>query len=100
MRRAAARPQDLVARYGGEEFVLLLPHQDVAGAEFVARKLLDEVAQLAIPHAKSTAGPLVTVSMGLASTTPNEKVDPANLVKMADALLYRSKAEGRNRYSL
>lgn len=100
MRRAAARPQDLVARYGGEEFALLLPHQDVAGAEFVARKLLEEVAQLAIPHAKSTAGPLVTVSMGVASTTPNEKIDPANLVKMADALLYRSKAEGRNRYSL
>jgi diguanylate cyclase (GGDEF)-like protein len=55
MRRAAARPQDLVARYGGEEFALLLPHQDTAGAEVVARKLLEEVALLGICHAKSSA---------------------------------------------
>jgi diguanylate cyclase (GGDEF)-like protein len=100
MRRAAARPQDLVARYGGEEFALLLPHQDAAGAEFVARKLLEEVGLLAIVHGKSTAGPQVTVSMGVASMTPNERVDPATLVKAADALLYRAKAEGRNRYCL
>ena len=100
MRRAAARPQDLVARYGGEEFALLLPHQDILGAEVVARKLLDEIAALAIEHVKSSAGPLVTVSMGLASLIPNERIDPGTLVKAADALLYRAKAEGRNRYCL
>ena len=100
MRRAAARPQDLVARYGGEEFALLLPHQDGAGAEVVARKLLEEVALLGIVHAKSSAGNTVTVSMGLASIVPSERFDPGTLVKAADALLYRAKAEGRNRYCL
>jgi diguanylate cyclase (GGDEF)-like protein len=100
MRRAAARPQDLVARYGGEEFALLLPHQDTAGAEVVARKLLEEVALLGIGHAKSSAGNTVTVSMGVASIVPSERFDPGTLVKAADALLYRAKAEGRNRYCL
>jgi diguanylate cyclase (GGDEF)-like protein len=100
MRRAAARPQDLVARYGGEEFALLLPHQDTAGAEVVARKLLEEVALLGICHAKSSAANTVTVSMGVASIVPSERFDPGTLVKAADALLYRAKAEGRNRYCL
>ena len=100
MRRAAARPQDLVARYGGEEFALLLPHQDSPGAEVVARKLLEEVGLLGICHVKSSARNTVTVSMGLASIVPSERFDPATLVKAADALLYRAKAEGRNRYCL
>ena len=93
-------PQDLVARYGGEEFALLLPHQDNPGAEVVARKLLEEVGLLGICHVKSSAGNTVTVSMGLASIVPSERFDPATLVKAADALLYRAKAEGRNRYCL
>ena len=98
MRRAAARPQDLVARYGGEEFVILLPQEDLAGAETVARKLLDEMAQLKIPHERSSASPWVTLSMGVATLTPDDENQAASLVKIADALLYDAKAGGRNRY--
>ena len=99
MKRAAMRPQDLVARYGGEEFVILLPHQDLAGAEGVARKVLEEIALMGIVHERSSVGPWVTVSMGVASLTPNERHEPGILVKSADALLYEAKAGGRNRYS-
>ena len=98
MRRAAMRPQDMVARYGGEEFAILLPQEDVAGAEAVARKVLDEIAELAIVHERSSAGPHVTVSMGVAAVTPSEKLDAGTLVKAADALLYEAKAGGRKRY--
>lgn len=100
MKRAAMRPQDLVARYGGEEFAILLPHLDIVGAEGVARKVLEEIALLGIVHERSSAGPWVTVSMGVASMTPNERHEPGVLVKNADELLYRAKAEGRNRYLL
>lgn len=100
MQRAAARPQDMVARYGGEEFVVLLPHLDTHGAEGVARRLLEEVAQLGIAHARSPAAPQVTVSLGIASVTPNERRAPDLLVKAADALLYEAKATGRNRYCI
>ena len=98
MLRAAARPQDMVARYGGEEFAVLLPHLDARGAEGVARRLLEEVEQLGIAHARSTAGPQVTISMGIAGVTPSERHEPGLLVKAADALLYQAKAAGRNRY--
>ena len=98
MRRAAARPQDLVARYGGEEFVILLPQEHLSGAEHVAKKLLDEIARLAIPHQHSSASPWVTVSMGVASVTPGEGRAPTMLVRCADALLYEAKAAGRNQY--
>lgn len=98
MRRAAMRPQDMLARYGGEEFAILLPYEDISGAEAVARKVLDEIALLKIPHALSSVGPMLTVSMGVASLTPNERIGSAVLVKSADALLYEAKASGRNRY--
>ena len=99
MRRAAGRPQDLVARYGGEEFAILLPLEDGHGAEGVARRLLDEVSLLSIPHAQSSVTPWVTVSMGLASMVPTDGATPGDLIKRADALLYQAKASGRNRYS-
>lgn len=98
MRRAAMRPQDMLARYGGEEFAILLPYEDIGGAEAVARKVLDEIAQLAIPHEYSSVGPRLTVSMGVASITPSERIESAALVRGADALLYEAKASGRNRY--
>jgi diguanylate cyclase (GGDEF)-like protein len=89
-----------VARYGGEEFAILLPQEDVAGAETVARRVLDEIEVLGIAHARSSAAPIVTVSMGVAAVTPNEKLDAGQLVKLADALLYQAKAGGRNRFVL
>lgn len=98
MRRSAMRPQDVVARYGGEEFVILLPHEDLDGAEAVARKLLDEIARLKIAHERSAVSPLVTVSMGVASTMPHEQRESALLIKCADSLLYKAKAAGRNRF--
>ncbi len=98
MRRSALRPQDMVARYGGEEFAILLPHEDLPGAEAVARRVLDEIAGMCIAHQDSSTGSLVTVSMGVASLTPNERQEASILIKNADALLYRAKADGRNRY--
>ena len=98
MRRSAMRPEDMVARYGGEEFAILLPHLDISGAESVAKKVLDEIAQLKIAH--ELAGTVITVSMGVASVTPSERFEAGLLVKTADALLYEAKAGGRNRYCL
>jgi diguanylate cyclase (GGDEF)-like protein len=96
--RAAGRPQDMAARYGGEEFAVLLPQVDQEGAEAVARKLIDEVRTLDMPHSASSQG-RVTISLGVATIVPDSAHDPAHLVKLADALLYQSKLQGRNRYN-
>ena len=98
MRRCAVRPPDLLARYGGEEFIVLLPQETRAGAEVVAQRILDEVRALHIPHASSSVGPQVTVSLGMASVMPTEGMDSSALIRAADALLYRAKHTGRDRY--
>ncbi|MEF2265441.1 diguanylate cyclase [Janthinobacterium sp. LS2A] len=98
LRRCAVRPPDLLARYGGEEFIILLPQETRDGAEVVAQRILDEVRALQIPHARSSVGPHVTVSLGMASVMPTEGMDPSALIRAADALLYRAKHTGRDRY--
>jgi diguanylate cyclase (GGDEF)-like protein len=85
MKRCASRPQDLLARYGGEEFILLLPQEGADGAEAVARRIMDEVRKLAVPHAGSPTAPLVTVSMGWpAHAPPLEGQDPSPVIRAAD----------------
>lgn len=88
---------DLVARYGGEEFTCVLPDTDGAAALKVAERLRGHVADLRIPHAKSSAGPYVTVSMGLATAASGDAGDPHSLITRADHRLYQAKAAGRNR---
>jgi diguanylate cyclase (GGDEF)-like protein len=100
MKRCAGRPPDLLARYGGEEFIILLPQVGADGAEVVAKRILDEIRLLQIPHKASSVGPLVTVSMGVATALPDENADPSALIRAADALLYRAKETGRNRYCM
>jgi diguanylate cyclase (GGDEF)-like protein/hemerythrin-like metal-binding protein len=91
------RHTDLAARYGGEEFICLLPETDLAGAATVAEAIRQNVEALAIPHAHSAAAAVVTVSIGvLAAKCPPGAV-PGDLSKQVDALLYKAKANGRNR---
>jgi diguanylate cyclase (GGDEF)-like protein len=97
IRAALERPQDSVSRYGGEEFVALLPGTDEAGARKVAERVRAAVEGLGLPHADSAIASLVTVSVGYASMVPSPDDNPARIVDLADAALYRAKAAGRNR---
>ena len=87
---------DLAARFGGEEFILLLPGLDRHGGFVAAEAIRAAVARLAAPHDRATAG-VVTVSAGVASAEAGEAPELRALVEAADAELYRSKREGRNR---
>ena len=100
LRTGLGRAHDLVARYGGEEFVCLLPEVDAAGALSVAESLRAAVQALQLPHASSPVAGVVTISIGAASGVPREDGAPAALLARADASLYRSKSEGRNRVVL
>jgi len=90
------RASDLVARYGGEEFVVLLPRAGVRGAEMIAEALRGAVIDAMIPHSGNLTG-LVTISIGVAATLPQEGMTEVLVVELADAALYRAKREGRNR---
>lgn len=98
--QAAHRPADLVARYGGEEFVALLPETDHPGAIQVGQALCQAVAALALPHAASATAPVVTVSVGVASSSVADAVaelSAAELLAAADRALYAAKHGGRAR---
>ncbi|MEP7282400.1 MAG: diguanylate cyclase [Rubrivivax sp.] len=97
LRDGLRRPTDLLARYGGEEFVALLPDTDAHGALAVATELGRRVRALAIPHAASEVGPVVTVSGGVATWEAASGDDAAALLRAADAQLYAAKLQGRDR---
>ena len=98
-REQVQRSGDLAARYGGEEFIVIMPATNLDGACHLAEKLLAAVRDLQIPHAYSNVAPYVTISLGIASVIPAPERPPEGLMSAADAMLYRAKASGRNRYS-
>ena len=67
LKASVRRATDLVARYGGEEFVCLLPDTPHDQAMKLARDIEERVRAHAMPHVKSDAAGVVTVSLGVAS---------------------------------
>ncbi len=93
---SVGRSIDLIGRYGGEEFVCILPHTDEVGATRFAERLHETIAGLQLPHEHSATADRITVSIGVATTTPNTDLDPETLVQSADEMLYSAKEAGRN----
>lgn len=87
---STVRITDFVARYGGEEFAVLLPNTDEEGGVVIAERVRQAIAEFEWERRA------ITVSIGV--STLNAKIDQENaLVKSADAALYQSKGNGRNR---
>ena len=99
--RAGVRESDLVVRWGGEEFLVFapsLPGDDLAQmAERILRSIGGQPVQ-------TPEGPLrITASIGFASfplggsAGPDLRLHWEQAVNWADMVLYKAKAEGRNR---
>ena len=94
--RTVNRGSDLVARYGGEEFVFLAPMTDRDGILAMARRVVEAIQALQLPHADSPEK-IVTVSLGIAALVPQPGQTVESLLQQADEALYRAKSLGRNR---
>ena len=89
------RGGDTVARYGGEEFAIILPQTSVKQARMIAERIRK---QTEVGSWVVKGGPEVcrfTSSFGVARLQPGES--PENLIQRADAKLYMSKSQGKNR---
>jgi diguanylate cyclase (GGDEF)-like protein len=90
--RTSMRGDDVIGRIGGEEFVAVLSGT-LDEACIAAERVRAAFAQAAV----APEGPQIpaTVSIGVACGLPEVPIDV--LIGRADAVLYRAKANGRNR---
>ena len=93
--REQLRVYDGVGRYGGEEFLMVLPNCDLPNAMLRANELREIIASA--PVACCSEEKLITMSMGVAVSSGDEKNDLETLLNQADAGLYAAKENGRNR---
>lgn len=93
---SCVRQSDTVGRQGGDEFAIVLtelvePDDAILVAQHVA-------ARLARPFEIDGCTVRVTASVG-SSIYPDDGIDADGLIKLADAAMYRSKNEGRDKFS-
>jgi two-component system, cell cycle response regulator len=90
------RIEDLLARYGGEEFVILARSTGKTEAVRLADRIRQAISDLEIPLADRSLR--VTASVGVASLQDvAPEGGPNELLALADARLYRAKADGKDR---
>jgi len=90
----SARETDVVARYGGDEIVVILADATKEMARVVADRILRTVGLHEFRYGKEKAS--VTVSIGVSYMTGQRPVSPEELLRLADAALYRAKEAGKN----
>jgi diguanylate cyclase (GGDEF)-like protein len=96
LKQTAKRAGDFVFRYGGEEFCILCSGLEAAQAAAFAETLRANVEALALKHEHSPIG-RISVSIGYRHSGTLAPLTPEIFVEEADKVLYRAKANGRNR---
>jgi diguanylate cyclase len=91
--RGAIRDRDIAGRYGGEEFVVVFPATTLEDASAVLVRLRESWL--------ASSFPAVTFSAGVASVAESDgehQQSGQNAMRAADALMYKAKAAGRDRW--
>ena len=90
------RQTDVVARYGGEEFIVMLIGAPVKEAAIVAEKIRSAVEVKKLRFKNELVSP--TISVGVAGYSGEKTKE--DLIAHADAALYQSKRDGKNKVSV
>lgn len=91
--KQSLRHFDLIGRLGGEEFLVVLPDTGLELAMQIAERLRRATSSL--PLANLAPELRITASLGVAEAN-HDADDMADLVRRADAALYRAKDAGRD----
>ncbi|MGE3166598.1 MAG: diguanylate cyclase [Planctomycetota bacterium] len=94
---AAFRPPALATRFGGDEFIAYIPGLRADAAVEVAQSVVQAVRDFVYELDGVRVYP--TLSVGVAAY-PDAGPTPEELVRAADAALYRAKQNGRNQASV
>jgi diguanylate cyclase (GGDEF)-like protein len=89
------RKVDVVARYGGEEFILMLPEIPKQAAISVAERIRKDMESTKYKWDGKEFS--VTISMGMHDSSSQDIKAPEDIIRKADANLYKAKENGRNR---
>ncbi len=92
--RASVRRMDATGRLGGEEFLVLLPGTPLERALDSGERIRQNIEKEIFPDGDKQLR--VTVSVGVANTQMLE-LNKKELLRAADAALYKAKRSGRNR---
>lgn len=95
LKACVSEPEYLAARFGGEEFIIMLPHTKTSVAINVAEKIRQEIEKLRLKYEGKQVK--FTISVGIATATPEQSLQENTLKDNADQALYRAKETGRNR---
>lgn len=88
-------PRDVVARFGGEEFCILAVSPDCTDMFTVFDAIRREIELIDVHHDEASIK--CTVSIGVCC---DSSLSLDMMIETADAMLYQSKREGRNKVSL
>jgi len=92
--RSSVRASDWVGRYGGEEFLVVASDPTGNDGLHMAERLRIAIADTPYRSSDLTVSP--TISIGIANSGASACPTVEDLVKIADAALYRAKDNGRN----
>ncbi len=93
--KAKIRKEDTLARLGGDEFTIIMEDLDkIEDASLLAEKIQKVLTQ---PIHIEGHTLYTSSSMGI-SLYPQDDTDANNLIKYADAAMYKAKDEGRNNF--
>jgi diguanylate cyclase (GGDEF)-like protein len=90
--RGVVRAEDVLGRWGGEEFLVIVPGSDALAATTLAERLRVAMERTAVDLGGVSLD--LTLSIGVAAGLD---ADAEDLLRDADAAMYRAKQEGRNR---
>jgi len=93
--KETVRADDVFGRFGGEEFLLVMPNRNGAQAMIAAGAIRKRIEEHPFEGGETQPLGRITISGGVACF-PEDANEQVDLMRAADAALYRAKNAGRN----